>query len=192
MEHTVSLIYGSVRTERQGIRLVRYLSNKMQGKNWKVHVIDPIEYKLPLLDKMYKEYTPGTAPEALEKLAEMLRSSDGFLAVTGEYNHTLPPALINLLDHFQSEYLFKPSAIASYSAGQFAGVRASVHARVVLGELGCPAISSILPVPKVGETFDADGNLQADYLDKRTNRFLDEFAWYIRAMKTERAKRTPF
>ena len=29
----------------------------------------------------------------------------------------------NLLDHFQTEYFFKPSAIACYSAGSFGGVR---------------------------------------------------------------------
>jgi len=77
-----------------------------------IHFIDPLEFNLPLLDKMYKEYEPGSAPAPMEKLARLFNESDGFLIVTGEYNHSIPPALKNLLDHFQSEYFFKPSAIA--------------------------------------------------------------------------------
>src|SRR6056297_554737 len=154
MNLTISLIYGSLRTERQGIKAARYLEKKLRERNLNVHFIDPMEYNLPFLDKMYKEYEQGKAPENMEKLAQIFRDSDGFLIVTGEYNHSIPPALKNLLDHFQSEYLLKPSAIASYSAGNFGGVRAAVHLRVVLGELGMPAISSMLPFPVIGNLFD--------------------------------------
>ena len=62
---------------------------------------------------MYKEYAKGTAPEPMETISAKLNDSDGFLLVTGEYNHSIPPALKNMLDHFQREYYFKPSAIAS-------------------------------------------------------------------------------
>jgi probable addiction module antidote protein len=36
--------------------------------------------------------------------------------VSAEYNHSVPPALSNLLDHFLEEYFFKPSAIVSLAA----------------------------------------------------------------------------
>lgn len=55
----------------------------------------------------------------MEKLHQILESADGFIIVTGEYNHSIPPALKNLSDHFQTEYYFKPSGIVSYSAGAF-------------------------------------------------------------------------
>ena len=48
---------------------------------------------------MYKEYPPGGAPEALERLAERVKAADAYVIVSGEYNHTVPPALANLLDH---------------------------------------------------------------------------------------------
>ena len=134
----ISIIYGSVRNDRKGIKAARYLEGKLKDRDISVNFIDPLKFKLPLLDKMYKEYEQGAAPALMEKLAQLLRSSDGFLIVTGEYNHSVPPALKNLLDHFQSEYYFKPSALASYSAGSFGGVRAAVHMRVIAGELGMP------------------------------------------------------
>ncbi len=47
----------------------------------KTHFIDPVEYQLLLLDKMYKEYAPGEAPAIMENLAGIFKSSDGFLVV---------------------------------------------------------------------------------------------------------------
>ena len=192
MKVIVSIIYGSVRTDRVGIKAAKYLENKLLERGIKVHFIDPLEYKLPLLDKMYKEYPKGSAPEPMETIAGILNDSDGFLIVTGEYNHSIPPALKNMLDHFQREYYFKPSAIASYSAGSFGGVRAAVHLRVVAGELGMPAISSMLPFPVIGNLFDENLKPLNDRIDSSTSRFLDEFVWYINAFKNERANGMPY
>ena len=188
----VSIIYGSVRSVRQGIKAAMYLERKLQDRNIKVNFIDPLEFNLPLLDKMYKEFEPGSAPESMEKLAHLFNGSDGFLFVTGEYNHSVPPALKNLLDHFQKEYFFKPSAIASYSAGSFGGVRAAVHLRVIAGELGMPAIPSILPFPKIGGLFDDQLVPVNQRVESSTARFLDEFIWYLKAFKKQRAEGMPY
>jgi NAD(P)H-dependent FMN reductase len=192
MNLTISIIYGSVRTDRQGIKAARYLDKKLKDRGIKVHFVDPLEYKLPLLDKMYKEYEQGKAPGPMQELAEKFTGSDGFLIVTGEYNHSIPPALKNILDHFQSEYLFKPSAIASYSAGMFGGMRAAVHLRAILAELGMPSISSIQPFPGIGKLFDENLNPQNEFVDPSTKRFLDEFIWYAEALKSKRDGGTPF
>ncbi len=189
---TISLVYGSVRSDRQGIKAAKYLEKKLKERDIQVHFIDPIVYQLPLLDKMYKEYTSGTAPETMEKLAQLFNASDGFLIVTGEYNHSIPPALKNLLDHFQREYFFKPSAIASYSNGSFGGVRAAVHLRVILGELGMPAISSMLPFPEIGNLFYNNLVPKTRHMESSTTRFLDEFVWYLEAFKKQREIRVPY
>jgi NAD(P)H-dependent FMN reductase len=189
---TISLIYGSVRSDRQGIKAAKYLEKKLQERDISVDFIDPMEYKLPFLDKMYKEYEQGKAPENMEKLAQKFKDSDGFLIVTGEYNHSIPPALKNLLDHFQTEYYFKPSAIASYSAGNFGGVRSALHLRVILGELGMPAISSMLPFPVIGSLFDENLVPQNKFTEPSAQRFLDEFEWYLKAFKNQRLQGTPY
>jgi NAD(P)H-dependent FMN reductase len=145
-----------------------------------------------MLDRMYKEYPKGEAPEAMEKLAALYRGVDGFVIVSGEYNHGIPPALKNLLDHFLEEYFFRPSAIVCYSAGPWGGVRAAMQLRMTLAELGMPSIPSLLPVPKVQAAFTDDGTPQDDAWARRSGRFLDEFEWYASALKAARAVGTPY
>jgi len=188
----LTIIYGSVRQERKGIRVVRFLERGFTERGHDVTVVDPQEYRLPLLDRMYKEYSKGEAPEPLERLASLYRATDAFVIVTGEYNHGLPPALKNLLDHFLEEYFFRPSAIACYSAGMFGGVRAAVHLRAVLAEMGMPAIPSLFPTPKVESAYDEQGRPSDEDVNRRFARFAGELEWYGRALKDARARGTPY
>ncbi|MCY1076678.1 NADPH-dependent FMN reductase [Archangium lansingense] len=186
------ILFGSVRSDRQGIKAARFVQRQLTERGHNVTLVDPLEYKLPLLDRMYKEYAKGTAPEQLERLATLYRAADGFVIVTAEYNHTPPPALVNLLDHFLEEYFFRPSAIVSYSGGSFGGVRAASHLRDTLAELGMASIPSSFPIPKVQAAFD-DAGVPADaaYL-KRFNRFASELEWYAQALKTARQAGVPY
>ena len=141
---------------------------------------------------MYKEYEKGQAPEVLERLATRIRAADAFIIVSGEYNHSIPPALSNLLDHFLEEYFWRPSAIVCYSAGAFGGVRAAMQLRAMLCELGTPSIPSLLPVPRVQEAFDEEGHPRDESYNQRKARFLSELEWYARALKTARLAGVPY
>ncbi|MDR4308160.1 NAD(P)H-dependent oxidoreductase [Chelatococcus sambhunathii] len=185
------VIYGSVRSERQGIRLAEHVAAELRRRGHDAPLIDPLERRLPLLDRMYKEYK-GDAPPPLEELATIFRAADGFVIVSGEYNHSIPPALSNLLDHFLEEYFWRPSAIISYSAGGFAGVRAAMQLRMMLGELGMPSIPSIFSVGRIGQAFDERGAPTDEGLAKRFDRFAKELEWYAEALKAKRAEGVPY
>jgi NAD(P)H-dependent FMN reductase len=186
------LIYGSVRSDRKGIRAARFVERALAARGHSVTFVDPLETRLPLLDRMYKEYPKGSAPEPLERLAVLYRAADGFVIVTGEYNHGVPPALVNLLDHFLEEYFWRPSAIVSYSAGMFGGVRAAVVLREMVAEMGMPSISSTLPVPKVQQAFDEEGHPSDPAWERRFGRFASELEWYAEAFRAQRSKGTPY
>lgn len=186
------VIYGSVRTARQGIRGARFLQRKLEDRGHDVTLVDPLEHPLPLLDRMYKEYPDGQAPAELETLATLFRAADGFVIVSAEYNHSIPPALSNLLFHFMREYFWRPAAIACYSAGTFGGVRAAVHLRAVLGELGMVTIPSMFPMSRIGASFDEDGSATDEAYDRRVGKFLDELEWYAEALTTRRAAGVPY
>lgn len=184
----ISVIYGSVRSERKGIRAARFIASQCRVRGHQVNLIDPLEFPLPLLDKMYKEYKPGEAPETLERLAGLIKRADAYIVVSAEYNHSIPPALSNLLDYFLEEYFWKPSAIMCYSAGNFGGVRAAMSLRAMLAELGMSSIPSLMPVPKVQEAFDDEGKPSDEAWFSRADKFLTEFEWYARALKAAREK----
>lgn len=185
------VLYGSVRETRQGIRAARFIESQLRGRGHEVTLVDALECRLPLLDKMYKEYPKGEAPETMERLAALYRAADAFVIVSGEYNHGIPPALKNLLDHFLEEYFFRPSAIVCYSAGAYGGVRAAMQLRMTLAELGTVTIPSLFPVPKVQQAFDEAGRALDPAYERRVQRFLAELEWFAQALREARAGGTP-
>jgi NAD(P)H-dependent FMN reductase len=188
MKLKLVVIYGSVRSDRQGIRAARYIANTCRERGHEAELIDPLEFPLPLLDRMYKEYKPDEAPVALQRLVRLVKPADAYIVVSGEYNHSVPPALVNLLDHFLEEYFWKPSAIVCYSAGAFGGVRAAMTLRCMLAEMGMSSIPSILPIPKVHAAFDDTDVPKEEALHKRTDKFMTELEWYACALKVARDK----
>src|SRR5208283_368402 len=186
-----AVIYGSVRSERQGIKAARFMTGELTRRGWQATLVDPKDSYLPLLDRMYKELRDD-APQTLKDLAALFRGVDAFVIVSGEYNHSIPPALSNLLDHFLEEYFWRPSAIVCYSAGAFGGVRAAMQLRAMLCELGTPSIPSLLPVPRVQDAFDEEGHPRDESYNQRAARFLSELEWYARALKTARLAGVPY
>ncbi len=150
-------------------------------------LVDPLEKPLPMLDRMFKEFPAGTAPAIMQELAALYRRADGFVIVTAEYNQSVPPALKNLLDHFLEEYFWRPSAIVSYSAGRFGGVRAAVTLRTVLAEMGMSSVPSVLSIPSIHKTLSDDGKANEPWIDKAAARMLDEFEWGAQALAAQRA-----
>ena len=186
MTTKIAVIYGSARGQRQGIKAARFMVRQLEARGHEGTLIDSEVYSLPMLDRMYKEFADGEAPDAMQAVAEILDAADGFVVVSGEYNHSVPAALKNLLDHYQSEYFYKPSGIVTYSAGPFGGVRALINLRALMAELGTPAIPSAFPISAVSKSFDDDGNAVEKAYEERVGKFLDEFDWYVTAMKRQR------
>src|SRR5246127_704956 len=157
MSHRILVFYGSYRSDRMGIRLAQFVVEGLRGRSYDVELIDARAVGLPMLDRMYKEYPKGTAPEALEKLSGQIRNADGFVFITGEYNWGVQPGLKNLTDHFLEEWFWRPAAIASYSAGRFSGARAATAWHGILSEMGMVVISSTIAVGPIAQTLSAEG-----------------------------------
>ena len=194
MTNRVLVFYGSYRRDRQGIRLADYCVHQLVARVCLVELIDAKALDLPMLDRMYKEYPKGEAPEALEALAEKIRTADAFLFVVGEYNWSVQPGLKNLTDHFHEEWFWCPAAIASYSAGRSGGVRAALAWRGILGEMGMVVVSSTIAVGPVVDTLDEAGQPTGscgDTLEKQFPRFADDLAWWAAAAKAQQERAAP-
>ena len=94
----IALIVGSVRENRQGIKVARWMEEKLKSCDHTVYFIDPLELNLPLLNKMYKEMTNPTSQ--LVDLRNKINDAEGYMPVTPEYNHNTSAAMKNTLDYF--------------------------------------------------------------------------------------------
>src|SRR5882762_9746087 len=191
---TILVFYGSYRSDRLGIRLADFVIQGFRARGDDVELIDAKAIDLPMLDRMYKEYPKGQAPERLETLAGKIRDADGFVFITGEYNWGMQPGLKNLTDHFLEEWFWRPAAIASYSAGRFSGARAALAWHGTLSEMGMVVISSSLAVGPIAQTLSEDGKPVGEAgkaLAQSFPRFADDLAWWIEAAKMQRARKPP-
>ena len=112
--------------------------------------------------------------------------------VSPEYNHSMSPALADLLNHFGSSlFSYKPSAIVTYSAGQWGGARAGVAMRTFLSELGCLPVSAMIQIPKAQEVLDENGAFLEDEDAEKWHGYFDrtfaQLNWWGRAAQHQRS-----
>ena len=194
MADRILVFYGSYRTDRKGIRLAKFLMARLAARGDLPELIDAKAINLPMLDRMYKEYSYSTAPTALASLAKKIRSADAFLFVAGEYNWGVQPGLKNLTDHFLEEWFWRPAAIASYSGGRLSGARSNFVWHGTLSEMGMVVISSTLSVGPIEQSLTAEGAPIGDggaRLQKAFPRFADDLAWWAEAARKQRAHKAP-
>lgn len=194
MSNRILVFYGSYRSDRMGIGLAQYVVERLRRRGDGVELIDAKAINLPILDRMYKEYPKGQAPEALEALARKISVSDGFVFVPGEYNWGVQPGLKNLTDHFLEEWFWRPAAIVSYSAGRLSGARAATAWHATLSEMGMVVISSTIGVGPIGQTMSAEGEPfgeNGEALENAFPRFADDLAWWVEAAKAQRQRKAP-
>jgi NAD(P)H-dependent FMN reductase len=194
MSNQILVFYGSYRSDRTGIRLAEFMVERLRRRGDDVELVDAKAINLPMLDRMYKEYPKGEAPAALEQLARKIRSADGFVFVTGEYNWGVQPGLKNLTDHFLEEWFWRPAAIVSYSAGRLSGARAATAWHGTLSEMGMVVISSTIAVGPIGQTLSVEGEPTGEggkALEGAFPRFADDLAWWVEAAKAQRQRKPP-
>ena len=194
MANRILVLYGSYRVDRMGIRLADFVVARLRARGEDVELIDARAIGLPMLDRMYKEYPKGAAPAALELLAEKIRSADGFVFITGEYNWGIQPGLKNLTDYFLEEWFWRPAAIASYSAGRFSGARSALTWHGTLSEMGMVVVSSTIAVGPISQSLDEAGQPIGEggkALAQAFPRFADDLAWWMEAAREQRTRKKP-
>ncbi|GEA49638.1 hypothetical protein VIN01S_04420 [Vibrio inusitatus NBRC 102082] len=161
-----------------------------------IEIIDPLDYETGGIFKPEFAYSRKQVPQQLATLAEKIKLADAYVMVSPEYNHSMSPALAHLLNHFGSSlFSFKPSAIVTYSAGQWGGARAAVSMRTFLSELGCLPVSAMVHLPGVQNVFAEDGHTinpdEQTHWDEYLYRTLAQLIWWAQACQTQRSSVNP-
>jgi len=180
------------RPARLGRRVALACEAQLVEREVAAEIVDPLDLDLPAAFKPHFAYAPGRAPADLDALDRRIAAADCFVMVSPEYNHAMSPALAHLLNHFgSSRFSFKPSAIVTYSAGQWGGARAAVNMRTFLSELGCLPVSAMIHVPRAQEVFDEGGSFAAGadvaQWQGYMGRTFAQLIWWSEAARAQRA-----
>jgi chromate reductase len=180
MTKKIAVFVGSLRKDSFNRKMAKALMTLAPG-SLNLGIIEIGD--LPLYNQDYDDEGKPLPPWVAFR--EKVRSFDGLLFVTPEYNRSVPAALKNALDvgsrpYGQSVWGGKPGAIISVSPGAIGGFGANHHLRQSLVGLGVPA----MPQPEAyiggaGQLFDESGNLKNQSTRDFLVEFLNAFAAWV-------------
>jgi NAD(P)H-dependent FMN reductase len=177
----ISIISSSIRPERNSHRVVLYFKKYLKENNLaEPAIIDLKEFNFPIFDNTLKAQKNPAAN--LMDFAEKIKSSDGIIIVTPEYNGSYPASLKNAVDVLYDEWKHKPIAIVTVSAGPFGGSQALVALQFTLWKMMAWTIPAMFSVPNVTKGYDENGNAtDKAATDKLASVFIKELLWCIEA-----------
>ncbi|PWB51411.1 MAG: NADPH-dependent FMN reductase [Anaerolineales bacterium] len=130
----IAIIIGTTRPNRKSETVARWAYEIANlRKDAEYELVDLRDYDLPFFDEPYPPSLRKGIPEYARAWSEKIASFDGFLFVTGEYNHGIPGVLKNAIDYLFYEWNDKAAGFVSY--GSAGGARAVEQLRLVMGEV---------------------------------------------------------
>jgi NAD(P)H-dependent FMN reductase len=178
MEH-ISIISSSVRDGRNSHRVALFLYNYIvENKVAQVEIIDLNEYKFPIFDERLRHHKEPT--NRMLQFANKIKSSDGIIIVTPEYNGSIPASLKNVVDLLSDEWHHKPVAISTVSSGAFGGSQALINLQFVLWKMHALTVPAMFPIANVTKVFDERGvAFDVEKIKNHVNNFISELRWFM-------------
>ncbi len=163
---SILVVPGSLRRDSFNKKLARAAAAAIAADGGAATVVDLRDHPLPLYDGDL-EAAEGL-PEAAVRLRKLVQEHAGLLVVTPEYNASIPAVLKNALDWVSRPYAAEPGVSAfrgkvagllACSPGALGGMRALVHLRQVLMNLGLLVITEQFALGNAGGAFGPGGEL---------------------------------
>lgn len=186
----IGVILGSTRIGRfadKPAEWVMGLARKHAGATFEL--LDLRDYPMPFFDQPKSPLREPSQHEVAQRWARKLGELDGFVFVTGEYNHSIPAVLKNALDHVYAELNRKPATFVGY--GNAGGARAIEQLRLMLVELQVAPLRGAVHLSR--EQFVGillDGKTFADFasLEQAGQAMLSELTWWAEALRAGRER----
>src|SRR5271165_7213109 len=182
----IPIVLGSIRIGRKSRSIALFIHSRMAADpRLKADLLDLGEYSFPMMDQRLSEMK--TVPPGLQSFSDKLEVADGLLIVSPEYKGGVPGVLKNALDYLKPGILRrKPVGICTVSSGGFGGVNCLMQLRLTILALGGLPIPDVLPVSRVQELFNDDGQPTDETWSSKLMPFLDELLFYAKALCLER------
>jgi chromate reductase, NAD(P)H dehydrogenase (quinone) len=142
----------------------------------------------------YNQDLDRQPPDVVEEFRNGIRSADGVLIVTPEYNYSIPGVLKNAIDWAsrpsgKAPIAGKPGLIMGAAIGRSGTMRAQLHLRQILS--GMNVLLLVKPevyVTFAGEKFDSEGRLIDDEVSEQISAQLSAFADWIALLSGARRR----
>ncbi len=182
MAHNVLVIVGSLRKESFSLKVANALAK-----------LSPPALKLDVTTlhsvSFFNQDLEANPPADWLAFRDKIKASDSVIFVTPEYNRSIPGVLKNAIDvasrpYGQSSFLGKPIGIVSNSPGPLGGIAAAMHLKALLPGITGPILQQPeIYLNNVGASFDDQGNLTSESLQKVLEQYLAAFAAFVERNK---------
>jgi chromate reductase len=180
MTKKIGVLVGSIRKDSWHKKLAQNLI-KLAPATLQLEVIEIAD--LPLYNEDYD--TSGNPPAAYTTFRDSMRTLQGILFVTPEYNRSVPAPLKNAIDvgsrpWGKSIWGAKPCGVISGSMGPLGGFGANHHLRqsLVCLDVWCMQQPEAY-IGSIHTLFEADGSLSKPETREFLQKFMDSFANWV-------------
>lgn len=175
---TIGFICGSLRQGSINKKLQTALCKKVEAAGAATEIVDLSNYDLPLF------HGDLEAPKAVTVLTELLKTMDGIIIISPEYNGGLPPVLKNMIDWtstVERDHFTNPIyGVASCTPGPMSGIMCMRQINYILMRLGAEVMPVQVGTGNASKAFDQEGALIAqpssDLADKMVSGMLKRIA----------------
>jgi len=158
---------GSLRRDSYNKKLVAAAANGARAAGAEVTILDLASLPMPLFDEDL-EARDGVHPNAM-KLKDLMKSHDGFLISSPEYNSSVSAALKNAIDWASrpvpgepplGAFAGKVAGLMAASPGMLGGLRGLVHLRAILGNIQVLVVPDQFALNQADQAFDDSGAMK--------------------------------
>lgn len=188
----IGVILASVREVRRGEGFARWITDLAAARtDVEAELLDLKAWPLPSYTASSnataaeQSFAPGTIEH---RWAERIRSLDGFILVTPEYNRGYPGQLKNAIDLLYTAWNYKPVAFLSYG-GSANGAIAAQQLVQVTAELRMVPVRDEVNIRLIGLDTTPEGHPAGEFYAKRAATMINELLWWVRVLNEARVKR---
>lgn len=180
---------GSTRSESINKRLAKIAMRAAETAGAEVTFADLADYKMPLYCSDW-ENKNGT-PDEVIAFKELMKSHQGFIIASPEYNGSLTGTLKNTIDWMTRPYANEPrmacfngkiAGIMAASPGGLGGLRGLHHLRVILASIGTFVLPNQVAVGNAGTNLVDDQSIKDEKLQQAMTNLSGELVRVIRGL----------
>lgn len=178
----IGILVGSLRKESYNMKIAKYIVENYKSRA-NFQIIDIKDFPL------FNEDLEDNVPEPVLSARRQVKTQDGIIIISPEYNHSISGVMKNALDWFsRDDYVMmkKPYLLMGASDGRIGTARMQGQLRQVLNSAAFQMYSmpyNEFLFARIQDNMDEDGNLTNEGSIRRLNNKIDSFVDFIKVIK---------